>query len=155
MEGERDLTTPTGRAKTVAIGFYAPVICNEISDCVVLHMYVPIMKYHIAGNFCGCKLLRKCHYSLQKIFSLFLFLRQNPAQCSTNWAVKNFSRFYFCGSWLIRENCKSFHRAKVSHYMVALVIKMWNGTFVEVGARACLLFSTITTYPSVTISLYY
>ena len=27
MEGVRDLTTPTGRAKTAAIGCYVPVIC--------------------------------------------------------------------------------------------------------------------------------
>ena len=34
MEGERDLTTPTGRAKTVAIGCYVPVICNKTNYCI-------------------------------------------------------------------------------------------------------------------------
>ena len=33
--------------------------------------------YRIAGNFCRCKLLRKCNQRLQKKFSQFLFLPQS------------------------------------------------------------------------------
>ena len=34
--------------------------------------------YRIAGNFCGCKLLWKCHQRLQKKFSQFLFFATKP-----------------------------------------------------------------------------
>ena len=38
----------------------------------------------------------------------------------TNWAVKTFSCFYFCDSWIIRENRKSLHHVKISLYTVYL-----------------------------------
>ena len=53
-----------------------PVVHHQ---CAARVLVKHIRKYRIVGNFCECKLLRKRHYWLQKIFSRFLFLRQNPA----------------------------------------------------------------------------
>ena len=65
--------------------------------------------YRIAANFCknGTRGSKRYFHGCDKTL-------HNAVQTG----LLKFSGFYFCGSWLIRENHKSQHRAKVSRYIL-------------------------------------